>query len=239
MSDFTTNTDTQQIVIFQPDSEHPVSLRFDANKREIWMTQKQIAELFDLDISGVSRHIQNFKRQRGLGANQAIAQYAITTTGGVKSVEHYNHKVITFVGYNAKATERTLEFQDWVEDLIDKAIQPARGLNPLQILQQMVETFAHQQAQIASINEHVIEHDTRLESLEAHVQPEMEYFTVIGYFRKRGLTAPSHNQAISIGQHAAKLSKERGYATGKTSDPRYGEVNTYHVSILDEATGKA
>ena len=126
------------------------------------------------------------------------------------------------------------DFKRWITHEVIPAIRKTGGYamqsknaNPLEALRQMVETLI---AQDRRLNEH----DTRIGNLEAHVQPEVEYFTVIGYFRKRGLQSPSHNQAISIGQQAARLSKERGYSTGKTSDPRYGEVNTYHVSILDE-----
>jgi hypothetical protein len=76
--------------------------------------------------------------------------------------------------------------------------------------------------------------DNRVTTLEEHIQPEVEHFTVIAYFRKRGLPPPSQNEAQSIGIRATKLSKEKGYGVGNTSDARYGTVHTYHVSILQE-----
>lgn len=209
--DYTPKFSSQQVIVFQPDSDHPVNLHFD-DRREIWATQKEIAEMFGLDVSGVSRHIQNFKKQRGESANQGIARYAIPTAGGVQMVEHYNHKVITFVGYNAKATERTLEFQDLVELLIEQAIQPVKAESSLQLARFMLEAMENQERRLN-------EHDERLLAIESHIQPESEHYTVVGYFRKRGLPAPSRNQAQSIGQHAARLSRDRGQNVGKTSDP--------------------
>lgn len=100
-------------------------------------------------------------------------------------------------------------------------------LSPMQILRQMFAALDRQEARLD-------DHAERITSLESHVQTDVEYYTVMGYFRKRGLPAPSLNQAQSIGQRATKLSRAWSYGIGKTSDPRFGEVNTYHVTVLDE-----
>lgn len=102
----------------------------------------------------------------------------------------------------------------------------AKELSPLDVLRQMVETFATQQKQLTELREDVNE-------IKDHIQIETEYFTVLGYFRKMKLPAPSMNEAQSIGQRATRLSHEQGRGIGKTSDPRFGEVNSYHVGILD------
>lgn len=76
--------------------------------------------------------------------------------------------------------------------------------------------------------------DNRVSSLEAHIQSEPDYFTVLGFFRNMGLKVPSTNEAQSIGIRASKLSEVKGYSMGRVSDPRYGYVKTYHISILNE-----
>lgn len=213
------------IVIFQPDDDHQHQLQFNDHQHELWATQKQIAELFDLDVKSVSHHIQNFKIQRGETANQGILSYQIPTAGGVQMVEHYNHHVIAFVGYNARATKKTIDFQMWVEDLIEQSFRKIEtNLSPFQIMRQMIDT-------LESL-------DSRVSTLEEHIQPEIEHFTVIAYFRKMGLPSPSMNEAQSIGQRASRLSQSKGYSVGKTSDARYGSVNTYHISILNEVVNR-
>lgn len=216
----------QSIVVFQPDAQHHYPLHFDSDERQIWATQKQIATMFDLDVRTISHHIQNFKKQRGEAANEGIQSFRIPTAGGMQDVEHYNHQVIAFIGYNAQATEKTILFQQWVESLIAKSLQPLQDASPLALAHHMLEALERQQSQLDN-------HSERLTSLEAHVQPELEYFTIMGYCHKHKLTV-STNQAMSYGQRAKRLSLERNMPVGKINDVRYGEVNTYHVSILNE-----
>lgn len=103
----------------------------------------------------------------------------------------------------------------------------ARELSPLDILKQQVALMEAQQAQIA-------EHNDRLIRLEANTQTTGEYFTVVGYFKYMHLPPPSQNLAQSIGQRATTLSNKRGVSIGKTTHEHWGEVNTYHKSILQE-----
>jgi hypothetical protein len=91
---------------------------------------------------------------------------------------------------------------------------------------------------VQAIEQTQADHDQRLHALESHVQGEPEHFTILGYCKLRDLPVPSRNEAQSMGQRAVKLSRLMGQSTGKTTDPRYGEVNTYHVSVLDELFGK-
>lgn len=125
------------------------------------------------------------------------------------------------------------KFKRWITHEVLPALRKtgvyAPNLSPMQILRQMFAALDRQEARLD-------DHAERITSLETHVQTDIEYYTVMGYFRKRGLPAPSLNQAQSIGQRATKLSRMWSYGIGKTSDPRFGEVNTYHVTVLDEIT---
>lgn len=67
--------------------------------------------------------------------------------------------------------------------------------------------------------------------VEATTQPENEYFTVAGFARLNGLSVDL-NSASGLGKRCSTLSKREGKMVGKTNDPRWGFVNTYHVSVL-------
>lgn len=69
--------------IVYKDSSTPVELRADSETRTIWATQRQIAEIFRLDVSVVNRHIKNYKEQIGREV-QGIAKFAIPTAGGTQ-----------------------------------------------------------------------------------------------------------------------------------------------------------
>ncbi|MCC7446792.1 MAG: winged helix-turn-helix transcriptional regulator [Anaerolineae bacterium] len=222
------------LAIYHPDESTAIQLSIDVDHRTIWATQRQIADALGLDVTTVNRHVTNFKEQRGDKAHQSIAKFAIVTADGkVREVEHYDMTVITFIGFRAQATERTIAFQDWVGDTLDKVIQTKQptALTPLQQLKAMVAVLEDQEQRLA-------EHDTRLARLEAHVdaaQTGYQHYSVLAFFKVKGLPAPDQLTAQRIGQRASKLSQATGYAIGKTPDPRFGAVNTYHVSILEQA----
>lgn len=60
-----------------------------------------------------------------------------------------------------------------------------------------------------------------------------EYYTIAGYASLRGIKVDV-SKASLLGRKAAKLSVEYGYHVGKTHDPRFGQVNTYHLDALNE-----
>lgn len=82
------------------------------------------------------------------------------------------------------------------------------------------------------------DHEGRIARLEANTPQAPDYFTVMGYARFIGKTI-SLNEAQSIGQRAARLSRDLGRSIGKTTDPRFGQVNTYHISILEQVVEHA
>lgn len=74
----------------------------------------------------------------------------------------------------------------------------------------------------------------QIEARQDAVDTELHHFTIIGYFRTRGKPAPDLNTAQTIGKKASALSRQLGYSIGKTTDPRFGQVSTYHEMILQQ-----
>ena len=60
-----------------------------------------------------------------------------------------------------------------------------------------------------------------------------DYFTIAGFASLRGARVDVTRAAL-LGRKAVLLSKEYGHDVGKTHDPRFGQVNTYHSDILAE-----
>lgn len=61
-----------------------------------------------------------------------------------------------------------------------------------------------------------------------------DYFTVVGYAILTGRHFP-YQAAVRIGKIASAYCRERGYETGKTTDPRFGYVKTYPREALRKA----
>jgi hypothetical protein len=83
----------------------------------------------------------------------------------------------------------------------------------------------------------LLSHETRLVQLEQSTSllsaqaPPMQYFTVVGWARKCGVSVP-HEKALKYGRKAASLSKANGVPVSKIADSKYGQVNAYHADIL-------
>ena len=83
-----------------------------------------------------------------------------------------------------------------------------------------------------------IEQAEEIKQLAAKMETSpKEYFTIAGYLSLRGIRLDL-SRAVLLGRKAAFLSKEYDYAIGKTHDPRFGQVNTYHSDILAEVFKK-
>jgi len=67
--------------------------------------------------------------------------------------------------------------------------------------------------------------------IEARMQPENKHFTVLGYSNLVGKKI-DYKTACKIGKKCANLSREQGMVIGDVRDPRFGNVHSYHESIL-------
>jgi Rha family phage regulatory protein len=72
-----------------------------------------------------------------------------------------------------------------------------------------------------------------IQQIKAKIENHPEdYYSIVGYANRLGLSL-DYTWASHLGREASQLSRERRVHVGKVSDPRFGQVNTYHVNILD------
>ena len=69
--------------------------------------------------------------------------------------------------------------------------------------------------------------------IEARTQPENKHFTVMGYANLVGMPVDTKT-AATLGRRCAALSRQRGLIIGDVSDPRFGNVHSYHESVLQD-----
>lgn len=122
-----------------------------------------------------------------------------------------------------------------VEEKYKKSEIDIAQLSPeLQMFKQMFDTIAQQQLEQKRQAEQLFTINESVKELQAKIETHNEdYFTVAGYASLRGIKVDV-NKANMFGRKCSKLSKSYGYDVGKTKDPRFGTVNTYHVDILKE-----
>lgn len=101
-----------EFVIYQTeDGLTRVSVRFEGET--VWLTQKQMAELFQTSIPNINIHLKNVFEEGELYADSVVKDYLITATDGKSyNVAHYNLDVIISVGYRVKSLRGT-QFRIW------------------------------------------------------------------------------------------------------------------------------
>lgn len=98
----------------------------------VWLTQKMMAELFDVDVRTVSEHIQNIFKTRELSEDSTIRKIRIVQTEGNRSVsrelDFYNLDVIIAVGYRVNS-QRATQFRIWATLVLKEYIIKGFALN--------------------------------------------------------------------------------------------------------------
>lgn len=90
------------------------------------------------------------------------------------------------------------------------------------------------QEEIVAAQETQAESIKRLKVKQSAFKDGVGYFTVIGYGAMHGIKV-DHATAIRVGRRAGELSKRQSIPVGKVRDVHFGQVNSYHESVLDVA----
>ena len=101
-----------EILLYQSaDGETHIDVRL--LDESVWLSQAQMAELFDCDRSVIARHIRNVFNEGELVEDSVCAEFAQTAADGkTYQVTHYNLDVIISVGYRVKS-HRGVQFRQW------------------------------------------------------------------------------------------------------------------------------
>lgn len=100
------------IIIYQNSKNKPqISLRLE--NETLWLNQKQIAELFEVDRSVVTKHIKNILNDGELDEKSVSAKFALTAIDGKSyDTNFYNLDMIISVGYRVNSKNAT-KFRQW------------------------------------------------------------------------------------------------------------------------------
>lgn len=101
-----------EVIVYEaPDGAVRVDVRLE--RETVWLTQQQMAELFDRERSVVTKHIRNVFRDGELDREAVCAKFARTAEDGkTYQVEHFNLDVVISVGYRVQSIRGT-QFRIW------------------------------------------------------------------------------------------------------------------------------
>jgi len=84
----------------------------------VWLTQKLIAKLFDINVATVNEHLKNIFKTHELDENSVIRKFLITASDGKNyNTKHYNLEVIISLGYRINSNKAT-EFRRWATQVL-------------------------------------------------------------------------------------------------------------------------
>lgn len=108
--------DQGEIILYQPDSEVKLEVRLE--EETVWLTQMQMAELFQTSKQNVSLHTNNIFKENELDRNSVVKESLTTASDGKKyRVRYFNLDVIISVGYRVKSIRGT-QFRQWANSVL-------------------------------------------------------------------------------------------------------------------------
>ncbi len=101
-----------QIIIYNTE-DGKTKIEVTTSDETVWLSQKQMAELFDKDRKTITEHIQNVFKEGELAENSVCRKFQHTAEDGKKyNINFYNLDVIISVGYRVKSLRGT-QFRIW------------------------------------------------------------------------------------------------------------------------------
>jgi len=117
-----------EIIFYQPDENIRIEVRL--GEETVWLTQQQMAELFNKDRTDIGRHIRNIYKEGELDKNTTCAKFAHMGTEGDQQYEYtaYNLDVIISVGYRVKS-KRGTKFRQWANKVLKEYLLRGYAIN--------------------------------------------------------------------------------------------------------------
>ena len=121
----------QKIVIYQtPDGKTQIDVRLE--NETVWLTQAQMAELFETDRTSIVRHINNIYRVDELEREATCAKIAQVQTEGnrqvTRTIPYFNLDMIISVGYRVNS-KRGVKFRQWANRVLKEYLVKGYAIN--------------------------------------------------------------------------------------------------------------
>jgi Virulence protein len=156
------NANKNQIVVYQPNETVRLDVRLE--NETVWLTQAQLCELFQRDVSVISRHIKNIFVEGELEKESNLHFLQIANSD--KPVKLFSLDVIISVGYRVKSYQGT-QFRRWANQVLKE---------------HLLKGF--------SVNQRLISHENRLENLDSRVvylEKQVDFFVKANLPPKEGV----------------------------------------------------
>jgi prophage maintenance system killer protein len=127
-----------QIVIYQtPDGQTAIEVTLE--NETLWLSQRQMGELFDKDTDTIGLHIKNIFTEGELDEKSTTEEYSVVKQEGKRQVKrkitHYNLDLILSVGYRV-SSKRGTQFRIWANKILKEYLVKGYALNEKRLQEQ-------------------------------------------------------------------------------------------------------
>ncbi len=134
-------TEQSQIEIYQAsDGTTQIKVQFDQDT--VWLSQKQMAELFDKDSDTIGLHLKNIYTSKELDKESTTEKYSVVQTEGKRQVKRnilfYNLDAIISVGYRVNSIRGT-QFRIWANGILKDYLVQGYTVNEKRLAQKEQE----------------------------------------------------------------------------------------------------
>ena len=169
-----------EIVVYQPDDITRLEVR--VNEETVWLTQGQMAELFQTSPQNVTIHIRNIYDEEELQKNPTCKEYLQVKQEGSKIVRRrqkiYNLDVIISVGYRVKSIRGT-QFRQWANGVLKAHLIKGYSINAqlLQISQDINKRLESHAITLADHESVLKEHSKKIDFfIQSSLPPKQGIF---------------------------------------------------------------
>ena len=117
-----------EIILYQPNEEIKLEVRLE--NETVWLTQAQIASLFDVGQPAISKHLKNIYSSGELQENStySILEYMGNDGKQIYKVKYYNLDAILSVGYRVNSVNAT-KFRQWANKVLKDYLLRGYSIN--------------------------------------------------------------------------------------------------------------
>jgi len=121
--------ENNQIIVYD---NGEIELKVPMNDDTIWLTQKQLSELFEKDVRTINDHIKTIYKDEELYEDSTIRKFRIVQQEGKREVArdvlHYNLDIVISVGYKVNSKKAT-RFRQWATKILKGYISNGYAIN--------------------------------------------------------------------------------------------------------------
>ncbi len=144
-----------EIILYQPDESVRMEVRIE--DETVWLTQAQIAKLFETKRQAITKHLKNIFQSGELNENSVCSILELTASDGKSyKTKTYNLDAIISVGYRVNSKNATL-FRRWASQVLKDYLLKGHVINQrISNLEQRVDAkFLSYDMQLTRLNEKV------------------------------------------------------------------------------------